>query len=401
MTAAEKILQKRLVTSGLSSADWDRVSAGLKDRAFWSARVQSVRYLQTAQSTLGDLLSGANNADGALTSRAQIVSDLMRTAREEGIAKGTGGLTDPGSAKRAAVIVDTNAGLARGYTNFVASNTLGGRTAFPAWELVRVEPRQATRDWRSRWQAAGGTLPGGRMIALTDDPVWAAISAFGTPWPPFDYGSGMGVADISFETCVALGILPPDWLPAPNSDPVADFNGKLDESITFQGPSDPSWMWLKEQFGDQVKYAEGKIAWQSDLIMDRLSQYAADPTFRQVTRLSVATPDAIAKAKGVADLTGKQLSAPAETLGHIKDRHFGTAETDPRNVPLTESDISLLPHVWRNPDHVTPDGAALNYWKKMADGNWLKMIVDQFSGGLHLKTMYKVKAGASGLPFGL
>ena len=105
--------------------------------------MQSVRYLQTAQSALGDLLSGANNADGALTSRAQIVSDLMRTAREEGIAKGTGGLTDPGSAKRAAVIVDTNAGLARGYTNFVASNTLGGRTAFPAWELVRVEPRQA------------------------------------------------------------------------------------------------------------------------------------------------------------------------------------------------------------------------------------------------------------------
>ena len=48
MTASEKLLQKRLVTSGLSSNDWDRVAAGLKDRAFWSARVQNVRFLQTA-----------------------------------------------------------------------------------------------------------------------------------------------------------------------------------------------------------------------------------------------------------------------------------------------------------------------------------------------------------------
>jgi hypothetical protein len=40
---------------------------------------------------------------------------------------------------------------------------------------------------------AGGQIFGGRMIALKSDPIWTAISAFGTPYPPFDYNSGMWV----------------------------------------------------------------------------------------------------------------------------------------------------------------------------------------------------------------
>ena len=38
---SEKILQKTLVTSGLNSAQWNQVQAGLRDRAFFSSRVES------------------------------------------------------------------------------------------------------------------------------------------------------------------------------------------------------------------------------------------------------------------------------------------------------------------------------------------------------------------------
>ena len=48
------------------------------------------------------------------------------------------------------------------------------------------------------------------MIALKGDPIWAAISRFGTPWPPFDFGSGMGVEDIDWEEAVELGVLKKD-----------------------------------------------------------------------------------------------------------------------------------------------------------------------------------------------
>nr|HPK71589.1 hypothetical protein [Vicinamibacterales bacterium] len=171
MTPAEKLLQKRLVTAGIDSAGWDAVQAGLKDRAFFSARVESVRYLDRARRRIADLLDAARDADGALASRARIVSDIMRIAREEGVATGSGGLSDPGSVKRAAVIADTNAGLARGYAAHVAGSTRGARLAYPAQELVRVEPREQERNWRARWTAAGGKLYSGRMVALKDDPV--------------------------------------------------------------------------------------------------------------------------------------------------------------------------------------------------------------------------------------
>ena len=260
MTAAEKLLQKRLVAAGIDSLGWDVVQAGLKDRAFFSARVESLRFLRRAQSRLGDLLSTARDADGALASRARIVSDLMAAAREEGIATGSGGLSDPGSVKRAAVIVDTNAGLARGYTAHVAGSGRGARLAYPAQELVRVEAREQERDWRGRWTAAGGKLFGGRMVALKDDPVWERISRFGVPYPPFDYGSGMGVELVSYEDAVAIGLIAPDWDPG-QSDPVADFNSRLEADLEISGESDPAWLWLKDVFGDQVEIADGKVRW--------------------------------------------------------------------------------------------------------------------------------------------
>lgn len=42
----------------------------------------------------------------------------------------------------------------------------------------------------------GGKLTDGRMIARKDDPIWTAISAFGRPYPPFDYNSGMITREI-------------------------------------------------------------------------------------------------------------------------------------------------------------------------------------------------------------
>ena len=260
MTPQEEILKKQLITSGLSSAEIEKIFTGLKNRAFFSARIESARFLQQAQQQVSDYLASAQRGDGAITSRASAISAIMEQARNEGIDTGTGKLTDPGSVSRAKVIVDTNADLARGYVSRAMQTTTGARLAFPAQELIRVEERQSKRNWIQKWKDNGGKTPGGRMIALKEDPVWVSISRFGVPYPPFDYGSGMGVEDIDYDTCVALGVITEDY--KPEGDITADFNKNLEAELIFKGESDPAWQYLKLAFGDQVTIKDNKITWQ-------------------------------------------------------------------------------------------------------------------------------------------
>lgn len=260
MTPQEEILKKQLITSGLSSAEIEKIFTGLKNRAFFSARIESARFLQQAQQQVADYLASAPRGDGALTSRASAISAIMEKARTEGIDTGTGQLTDPGSVARAKVIVDTNADLARGYVSHVQQSSLGARLSSPALELVRLEERQSKRDWLPIWQNSGGQFYAGRMIALKEDPVWVKISRFGVPYPPFDYGSGMGTRSVDYETCIELGVITEDY--RPEGDITEDFNKSLEAELTFKGESDPAWQYLKSAFGDQVTIKDNKITWQ-------------------------------------------------------------------------------------------------------------------------------------------
>ena len=45
------------------------------------------------------------------------------------------------------------------------------------------------------------------MIARKDDPIWTQISRFGTPYPPFDFNSGMETRGIGRREAVALGVI--------------------------------------------------------------------------------------------------------------------------------------------------------------------------------------------------
>jgi hypothetical protein len=96
---------------------------------------------------------------------------------------------------------------------------------WPAQELVRVVDSAEPRDWAARWAAAGGQFFGGRMVALKADPIWTAISRFKTPYPPFDFNSGMEVEDIDRDEAEALGLLERD-APAPAPE-LPDFNAEL------------------------------------------------------------------------------------------------------------------------------------------------------------------------------
>jgi hypothetical protein len=145
---------------------------------------------------------------------------------------------------------------------------------FPCDELVRVAHREVPRgyrkgphgrlievpeeSWPARWEAAGGAFFDGRMIARKDAAIWIAISRFGRPWPPFDFMSGMGRADIGVDEAEQLGVIPVDAPPpAPQK---LDFNHNLQASVPEAAPV--LLAAFRKIFGGTAKVADdGRITW--------------------------------------------------------------------------------------------------------------------------------------------
>ena len=400
-TPAEVILRKAIVTHGtMTSADWEVMDAAIKDRAFISSRVASVNFLGTCQDKLADLLANARNGDGALVSRAEVVSEIMRSARAEGIALGTGGLADPGSEARANVIIDTNAGMAAGYVQAEMSNTYGARLAFPAQELIRIEDREKKRNWQRRWLDAGGHLYNGRMIALKDDPVWTAISRFGTPYPPFDFNSGMGVEDVSYDEAVALGVIKPEYKP-PETSPIKEFNEGLEMAMKVPGVDSPRQKELQGIFGDQIQYNPHTKSLKFDgaMIHDVVRQIKAEVdagmrTTTVKTKPSVGRPSKLFCEKAsLPENTDRNLKLSPSNMLHVLQDHVGVDKDPNNNIPLTERELGLIGHVWRNPKTVSiGDDGHWELTRRAADGSVYRLFVSlDKNGGLNFHTFYKTK----------
>jgi hypothetical protein len=93
-----------------------------------------------------------------------------------------------------------------GYRSFVRGMDPEVLDAYPARELVQVKAGLELCDWKARWVESGGQIRRDRMIALKNDPLWLKISDFGHPHPPFAFGSGMDMVDVSRVEAVELGL---------------------------------------------------------------------------------------------------------------------------------------------------------------------------------------------------
>jgi hypothetical protein len=166
-----------------------------------------------------------------------------------------GSLKDLGSARRLNLILDHNVREARGYGRRKEGNHPARLRAFPAQEFVRVYARQEPRtDWPQRWRDAGGTLYEGRMIAPKDSPVWRNLSRFGTPWPPFDFGSGMGLRNISRSEALRLGVIQPGQSITPDEQ---TFNDQAE--ISFPETTGALQKSILAQLGTAVQIINGTL----------------------------------------------------------------------------------------------------------------------------------------------
>lgn len=210
---------RTLLPTELRTKDLAQLEPALRQRAFFSAGQTSAEFLQKASDGIDALLAGT--ADRA-TQRMEL-KKLLGSLGDDSVDNTD--LTDIRSDARLNLILDTNLQQAQGYGQALQGNQADVLDQWPAQELIRVIDSAEPRDWAARWAAAGGTFFGGRMIALKSDPIWSAISRFGTPYPPYDFNSGMDVQDVDRDTAVEAGLIGPDETAEPM--PLADLNAEL------------------------------------------------------------------------------------------------------------------------------------------------------------------------------
>lgn len=276
MTPFREALQKhrarQVIGADRSAAEWADVPVGLRDRAFWMARNQNLDFAQQAKDMIDSVLNPQQvrradrvtpaNPEGFVTegmnpatARAEMKKFLSRIGYqpEEGKA---GTIQDLSSDGRLDLVVRQNVDQSFGFGQFLQGQDPDVLDEWPAQELFRAEDRKEPRAWPTRWMQAGGQIFDGRMIALKTDPIWEGISEFDTPWPPFDYNSGMWVRDVSRAEAEELGLLAAGAEVEPT---VEKFNAKLEKSVKDIDPD--LQQSLLVSMGDQVQIVEGVLKW--------------------------------------------------------------------------------------------------------------------------------------------
>jgi hypothetical protein len=216
---------KGLLPTTLSSAELRKLSADVRRRAVFSARLDQAVVLQKLKENLEFIAGGGRDEFGRIRSLAEAKAQLREAMRESGMIEGDGGLTDHLSDARRQLIIETNVLDTLNFGRWKAGQDELTLDMLPAWELVRmVTPIGTPRDWELRWREAadattweGVSDPGetGRMVALKNHPIWQALGdgaggfedTLGNPWPPFAFRSGMNVADVPREEAVELGLI--------------------------------------------------------------------------------------------------------------------------------------------------------------------------------------------------
>lgn len=204
---ATKLRAKRIDASGLTTAQRALIEARVNDACFFSSKVSDAKLLEKMHDYIVEAAEGKR-----FRGRADFIA-TMRALMSASKTKDSGKLTDITSVRRLGLIFDFQQERLSAQLFLAQGEDEDHAWAFPCLELIRVSPRDNPRNWKARWTEAGGKLYDGRMVALRNDPIWRRISRFGSPVPPFDFNSGMGLEEVNRFEAEALGVeLPEDDL---------------------------------------------------------------------------------------------------------------------------------------------------------------------------------------------
>ena len=192
-----------ILPTGMDSAMLHTLPRAIRERAVFSAGVQNVDFLERAKQAIDAISTGESNRATERTALRELAEQYdLPALQKDG---------------RLNLFLDTQVKMSRGFGSWVEGQHPSVLMMWPAQEFYRAEDRKEPRDWPARWEEAGGQFfdgesdyPEGRMVALKSDSIWEEISAFGLPYDPFDYNSGMSLRDIDRDEAVDLGLMDED-----------------------------------------------------------------------------------------------------------------------------------------------------------------------------------------------
>ncbi len=271
--AVLKIDQKLPIGSAIRSAEWETIPRDLRNRAQFSAGVESVQLLNEIQTRVRRRLSLETEKFGdgreRFENRDTFISEIREMAENLGVdttqgAGEYGTIKDIRSNERLSLIYEMQTSQAAEAIRRKADLSKVPLNLYPAYRFTRIESRERPRGeayWQNRWGEAGAAVnwEGASeqpMVALKTSPIWAELSRFGNPHPPFDYNSGMGTIDVDRATAVKLGIMSDDDVLEATPE---DINAGYAASV--EGVDPDLQAKLKDWFGDQVKIENGEATW--------------------------------------------------------------------------------------------------------------------------------------------
>ena len=201
---ASTLRARKIDTSGLTTAQRALIDARVNDACFFSSKVSDAKLLEKMRTYIAEAAEGKR-----FRNRADFIREMRAYFGRERT-KDSGKLTDIASSRRLGLIFDFQQERLSAEIFLAQGEDQDHAWAFPCLELIRVSQRMVPRPWRERWKEAGGKLYDGRMIALRNDPIWRKISRFGSPVPPFDFNSGMGLEEVNRFEAEGLGIQLPE-----------------------------------------------------------------------------------------------------------------------------------------------------------------------------------------------
>lgn len=332
--------------SAMKSKQWERTAQQIRDAAFFSATVEDERLLATMQAKIMQRLKLARSADAAEVTmdRSRFIAEMQDELKAAGYRpdpKKRGTIEDVSSAGRLGLIWDMQLAMAQGYAQWQAGMDPDILEAYPMRELVRDERRVEPRDWPAIWAKNGGKFYGepgtdypdspGRMIALATDPIWTAISRFGKPWPPFDWGSGMGLRKLRARDAEALGF-------PLLTEPLKPLDLPLSTGMkaSLKGIPEPGRERLRSTFGDAVEMSA------DDITLVHESEELTIPESLAARSRRTAATKSLAE---TAPETQAAITAVAVGRRAMASVVIGYALTPPRGVESVE--IEGITHLFR------------------------------------------------------
>lgn len=274
------------MATALGSEQLGDLPAQVRDRAFFSARVEDERILAEMQDRLRARIE-LEKRDGRTMDRGVFVEEMHDILKQSGYRRPegvkAGSLRDLKSTRRLSLIFDMNVAQAQGYARWAADMTPEGLENEPCYELIRVRNRMEIRNWPRLWSIAGGEFYGGagsnkdypqapgRMIARKTDPIWREISRFEVPWPPFDWGSGMSLRGIDRAESDFLGVTSEDETFEVQSSP---FNENF--QMSARGLDAAARERLRDAMGGRIRFDGDEIILQDSITPETNEQRNQD-----------------------------------------------------------------------------------------------------------------------------